>query len=382
MTGQDWIDKDFYKVLGVTKDADANAIKKAYRKMARQMHPDQHAGDSQAEERFKAVTEAYSVLSDADQRRQYDALRAMAAGGPRFRAGGPGASAGAGGFEDMLGGMFGPGMRRDGADMRFTASGVNAADFEEMLQGMFGAATGGPGGTGPGGAGPGSTGPGGPGGTGPGSPGGRGAGGATGGAGGFASRMGFGRRAPQPGADIFASTRLQFGQALHGATVRLKVEDKYMTVRIPAGVRDGQKIRLRGKGRPGLNGGAAGDMVVTVRVDPHPVLSIRGDDLLMTVPVSFDEAVLGATIEIPLPESGTVKLRIPAGTESGQILRVAAHGLKTPQKTGDLLVQVQVAVPVKPSAEVRSAVEALRMATVGEDPRAGLAAKVRFSSAG
>ena len=231
MTGQDWFEKDFYAVLGVPKNADAAAIKKAYRKLARTLHPDHNPGDDAAEARFKDVGEAYAVLSDPEQRKQYDAVRAMAGGGARFSAGGAG---GSGGFEDLFGGLFGAGGGAAGAPgggrVRYSTSGAEGANFEDLLGGMFG------------------------------------------GGGGF-------RRRPQRGADLEAATTLPFRQAVAGSTVSLSVDGRRVNARIPPGVRDGQKIRLRGKGRPGGDGGEAGDLVIAIAVEPHPVFSIDGRDL-------------------------------------------------------------------------------------------------------
>ena len=315
MTGQDWLEKDFYSVLGVPKDADAATIKKAYRKLARQEHPDHNPGDAKAEARFKDVGEAYAVLSDPEQRGQYDQLRAMA-GGPRFTAGGRGGA----GFEDVFGGMFGGGQ--SGGRVRYTNAPGGAAGFEDLLGGLFGNA---------------------------------------GAAGGFG---------PQQGADLATSATLPFRQAVEGSTVSLSVEGRTVNARIPAGVRDGQKIRLRGKGRPGAGGGPAGDLVITVRVTPHPVFSIDGDNLRITVPVAFDEAALGATIEVPTLDGATVRVKVPEGTPSGRVLRVKGKGI--PGSKGDLLITVQVVVPQRLSSAAREAVQAFGIATSGEDVRADL----------
>jgi len=314
VTGQDWLEKDFYAVLGVPKDADAGTIKKAYRKLARQMHPDHNPGDAKAEARFKDVGEAYAVLSDAEQRAQYDQLRAMA-GGPRFTAGGRGGNAG---FEDVFGGMFGGGQ---GGRVRYTNAPGGAAGFEDILGGLFGDH------------------------------------------GGFAP-------GPRPGPDLATSATLPFRQAVEGSTVSLTVEGRTINARIPAGVRDGQKIRLRGKGRPGENGGPAGDLVITVRVTPHPVFSVDGDNLRMTVPIAFDEAALGATISVPTLDGSTVRVRVPEGTPSGRVLRVKGKGV--PGKKGDLLITVQVVVPQRLNAAAKEAVQAFGIATSGEDVRADL----------
>ncbi len=315
MTGQDWLEKDFYAVLGVPKDADAATVKKAYRKLAREMHPDHNPGNAAAEAKFKEVGEAYAVLSDPEQRQQYDQLRAMA-GGARFTAGGRGA----GGFEDILGGMFGGGGQR----VRYSQGG--GGGFEDILGGMFG--------------------------------------------GGF-------QRGPQPGVDLAAAVELPFREAAQGSTMSLQVEGRTVNARIPAGVRDGQKIRLRGKGRPGETGAPPGDLVVTVHVKPHPVFSLDGLNLKVTVPVAFDEAALGASIDVPTLDGSTVRVKVPEGTPSGRTLRVKGRGVVGPKSTGDLLVTVQVVVPQRLSSAAREAVQAFGIATSGEDPRADLMSKAR-----
>ena len=340
MSGQDWLDKDFYQVLGVSKDASAEDIKKAYRKKAKKLHPDRNPGDKQAEEQFKQVGEAYSVLNDPEERQKYDAIRAMGSGGARFAAGpgGPGGAGGAG-FDDIFSAMFGGGQggfsgARGGGPGGFNpAGGGPEPDLDDLLR-MFGQQGGAPGG-------------------------------------GFGFGGGHGPR-PSAGQDIDARTRISFRQAALGTEVRLSVDGRTVTARIPAGVHDGQRIRLRGKGRPGHGGGPAGDLMLTLDVDEHPVWSADGADLRITVPVSFDEAVLGTTLTVPLLDGGTVKVKVPAGTPAGRTLRVRGKGLVTTKRTGDLLVTVQVAVPTHVEGAARKAVEDLRDALADEDPRAGL----------
>ena len=320
MTGQDWIEKDFYKVLGVPKDADAAAIKKAYRKKARALHPDHNPGDAAAEARFKEVGEAYAVLSDSSQRQQYDQLRAMA-GGARFSAGPGGAGAG---FEDLFGGMFGGGGGGQGR-VRYSQPGAGAGGgggFEDLLGGLFG--------------------------------------------GGRPQQRG------ERGADLEASTTLPFRDAVDGCTVQLSVGGRPITARVPAGVRDGQKIRLAGKGRAGQYGGPPGDLVITVKVTPHPVFALDGPNVRVTVPVTFDEATLGTQLDVPALDGSTVKVKIAEGTPSGRTLRVKGKGITTAKATGDLLVTVQVVVPQRLNGDARKAVEAFRAATEGADPRADL----------
>ncbi|WP_372594347.1 DnaJ C-terminal domain-containing protein [Actinotalea sp.] len=333
MTGQDWFEKDFYATLGVPKNADAAAIKKAYRKLARTLHPDHNPGDAAAEAKFKDVGEAYAVLSDPEQRQQYDAVRAMAGGGARFSAGGR-QSAGGAGFEDVFGGLFGAGAGGGGQRVRYSSQG--GAGFEDILGGLFGGA----------------------------------AGGAAGSAGNF------GRR-PRAGVDLEATTTLPFRQAVAGSTVTLSVDGRSVTARIPPGVRDGQKIRLRGKGRPGEAGAPPGDLVIAVKVEPHPVFSLDGRDLRVTLPVTFAEAALGAQVDVPTLDGSSVRVRVPAGTPSGRTLRVrgrgvAAHGTGA---AGDLLVVVQVVVPQRLSDEAKAAVEQFAAATADADVREDLRAR-------
>ncbi|WP_439690068.1 DnaJ C-terminal domain-containing protein [Curtobacterium sp. SP.BCp] len=334
MASQDWFDKDFYKVLGVDKTASDAELKKTYRKLARQYHPDSNPGDAAAEARFKEISEAYSVLSDKEQRAEYDQVRAMGSGA-RFTAGGPGAQ---GGFEDVFGGMFGGGG--GGQRVRFGQPGNGrggASGFEDILGGMFG---------------------------------GGGFGQSNGGYRGFGG--------PSKGQDVTASTTLDFATAIAGDTVKLSQGNgRPVNVRIPAGVADGQKIRLRGRGQPSPDGGEAGDLVVTVSVRKHPVFERDGLNLRVDVPVTFVEAALGATIQVPTLGGEPVKLRVAPGTPSGRVLRVKGRGVASNKGTGDLLATVQVAVPSHLSDKQREAVEALAAALPDEDPREDLLAKAR-----
>lgn len=317
MASNDWFDKDFYSVLGVSKDVEAADLKKQYRKLARQFHPDSNPGDAKAEARFKEISEAFSVLSDPKQREEYDSVRAMAGGRPRFA---PGAQ---GGFEDVFGGMFNQG---GGPRVQYSQG-----DFEDILGGMFG-----------------------------------------GGAGGFG-----GQRAPQRGRDVTASAQLDFLSAVQGDTLKLTVGGRSMTVKIPAGVHDGQKIRIGGKGQQSITNGEPGDLIVTVQVRPHPVFRMDGRDIRLDVPVTFVEAALGATIEVPTVGGGTVRLKVAPGTPSGRVLRVKGKGVAAKQGTGDLLATVQVAVPSHLNAAQREALEAFAAASGDESPRDDLLAKAR-----
>jgi molecular chaperone DnaJ len=331
VTGQDWIEKDFYSALGVPKDADDAAVKKAYRKLARKYHPDQNPGDAAAEAKFKEIGEAYAVLSDAEQRRQYDAVRAMAGGGARFAAG-PGG--GGNGFEDVFGSMFGGGAGPNVRYQQYPQGGAGGGGFEDILSSMLG---------------------------------GQGQGGFRGGG----RRAGF--TTPQKGPDVAAETTLPFRTAVQGATVEFTVDGRKVKTKIPAGVNDGRKLRIPGKGRPGAGGGEPGDLVVTVHVGPHPVFTLDGANLRMSVPVTFAEAALGTTIEVPTLDGHTVRLKVPAGTPSGRVLRVKGRGVQTTKAQGDLLVTVQVAVPQKLSRKAKEALEAFAAESDHEDVRAGLA---------
>lgn len=195
-------------------------------------------------------------------------------------------------------------------------------------------------------------------------------------------------RGPRRGDDLSADATLTFSQSVDGALLSLRVSDpmangtRTVNARIPAGVRDGQKVRLRGKGRPGDPGGEPGDLVITVHVEPHPFFSLDGEDVRVTVPITFPEAVLGAEIEVPLLTGGTVRLKVPAGTPSGRTLRLKGRGVAGSRRTGDLLVAVQVVVPQRVDGAARDAVEAFRAATAGQDPRAELLALARRAPAG
>ena len=325
MASQDWFDKDFYKILGVSKDVSDAELKKTYRKLARTYHPDSNAGDAAAEAKFKEISEAYSVLSDKEQRAEYDQLRAMGSGA-RFQ---PGASGG--GFEDVF--------------SRFsTGGGGQQADFDDLFA-MFGQQGGGRFGSGRFGQ-----------------P-----------SGGF---RGFG--GPQRGADVTARTTLDFTTAVKGDTITLQGEDgRPIKIKIPAGVSDGQKIKLRGRGRPSPDGGEAGDIVLTVGVRPHPVFTREGLNLRIHVPVTFTEAALGATIEVPTLGGDVVKLRVAPGTPSGRVLRVKGRGVQTAKGTGDLIAEVQVAVPTHLDGPAREALERFHELEPKENPRADLMAKAR-----
>jgi molecular chaperone DnaJ len=348
MASQDWFEKDFYAILGVPQDADAATIKKTYRKKARELHPDQNS-DAQAEQRFKEIGEAYAVLSNPEQRKQYDAIRSMSHGGARFTAGGPGGSAT--GFEDLFSTMFGGG----GGNVRFSTSGPGYQPYgsarggaepnlEDLLGGLFTQ------------------------------------GGSPAYEQGYPGFGGFGAPAgPRRGQDIQARTTLSFRDAVEGATVTLGTSGGgRITTRIPAGVKDGQKIRLRGKGHAGEPGAPDGDLILTVSVEKHPVFGREGNNLTMDLPVTFAEAALGATVQVPTLGGDPVRVKIPAGTPSGRVLRVKGRGVRGKSgPAGDLLARVTIVVPQRLTDQTKAAVETLRAADDGIDPRAELFARAQ-----
>lgn len=292
MASQDWIEKDFYKILGVAKDVSEAELKKVYRKLAKEFHPDLNPGDAKAEARFKDISEAYDVLSDPEQRREYDAVRAMG-GGARFQAGGPG-----GGFEDVFSNLFG-------------------------------------GGGFPGGGFPGFGG-------------------------------GFG---PQRGSDLTTSSTINFIDSINGTQLKLGVHGETVNVKVPPGIQDGQKLKVRGKGQPSPNGGQPGDLVVTIKVKPHPVFSRDGANIRVVVPITFAEAVLGATIQVPTLGGEPVKLKVSPGTPNGRTLRVKGKGVQLPGKEGDLLATVEIAVPSHVSDKAKALLEQFDAELPEEDPR-------------
>jgi molecular chaperone DnaJ len=385
---KDWIEKDYYKALGVPKTATAAEIKKAFRALAKKHHPDSNENDPKAEAKFKEVSEAYDVLSDEGRRKEYDEARALFGSGGFRAPGGFGGQPGAGSFDlnDLLG--------------RMNTGGGGGGGFGDVLGGIF-------------------------------------------------NRGGGNARRARRGADIESTVTLSFDEALSGVTLPLRltsdapctacagsgarhgttprvcptcqgvgqvnrnqggfafpepcrecrgrglvVDDPCPTcsgsgrapstrtvqARIPAGVKNGQKIRLRGKGTSGEYGGDPGDLLIVVTVKPHPVFGRDGDNLTVTVPVTYAEAALGADVEVPVPTGGTVKVRLSEGTSSGRVLRVRGKGVTRKDGTkGDLLVTVEVAVPQKLSSHARDALASYADATKDHDPRADLMARARQS---
>lgn len=275
----EWLEKDYYAILGIAADASAKEIKKAFRALARSHHPDNNPDDAAAEERFKEVNEAYDVLSDPEQRSAYDEARSMRH-----------AYAARGGFEQQV-----------------RVEDLFGESFD--LGDLFGQA----------------------------------------------------RREPRPrrGVDLETEMDLTFDEALAGASRSVELDGETFTVRIPRGVADGARIRLRGKGGSGRNGGSRGDLYVRVHLGPHPFFAREGRDLRLTVPVAFTEAALGSVIEVPTL-NGRTKIRMPAGTPSGKTFRVRGKGVETTKGVGDLLVTVEVLVPTELTEEQRMALEELR----------------------
>jgi molecular chaperone DnaJ len=375
---REWFEKDYYRVLGVSDDASPKDIKSAYRKLSRQYHPDANPDDAAAEERFKEVSAAYDVVGDPEKRKEYDEVRKLGPMGGMFGGAGPGAGGpGAGGFRfedvgdlgDVLGGLFGRGRRRGAQGGPGRGTGPHRGqdleaelhlDFEDAVRGLTttihltsDAACSTCHGSG---ARPGTT------------P--------------QTCPQCEGRGVIDDNQGFFSFSQPCPNCAGQGYVIEdpcptcrgtgVERRPREVKVRLPAGVADGQRIRLKGRGGPGRNGGPPGDLYVTARVGPHHVFGRRGDDLTLALPVSYPEAALGADVRVPTLDGGTVTLRIPPGTRSGRTLRVKGKGVSARKKTGDLLVTVEVAVPQNMTDDERKAVEALAAATDGRSPRAHL----------
>jgi molecular chaperone DnaJ len=386
MSARDWIDKDFYRELGVSSDASDAEVKKAYRKLARELHPDANPGNTNAEDRFKAVSEAYGVVGDPDKRKQYDEARSMF-GSSGFRPGGfggggfdfsdafggqsgqPGFGGGSGGFSDLLGNLFGRGRAgaatasnrpRRGADVETEVR----IDFLEAVKGAtvplrlsspstcdtcHGS-----------GARPGST---------PKVC-------ATCGGAGLVSRSQGAFAFSEPCRDCRGTGRQIDDPCPDCGGEGVSTKTRTLTVRIPPGVEDDQRIRLAGQGEPGRHGASAGDLYVRVHVTPHPVFGRSGNDLTLKVPVTYPELALGTTLTVPTLDA-PVSLRVAPGTSSGRVLRVRGKGVaKRDGKTGDLLVTLAVTVPAALDDAAKSALQAYATATEAHDPRPDLTAMV------
>jgi molecular chaperone DnaJ len=371
---KDWLEKDFYALLGVTKDATPAEMKKTYRKLARDLHPDKNPGNKAAEDKFKAVSEAYDVLSDDKKRKEYDEGRALfVSGGYRRRPGSGGGNYNVnyedlfagdqGGFGDFLGGIFNRGGGGSGGRSRQPRRGQDietslSLSFSDTLDGVTvplnlqtdaacsmchgtGAKAGSTPQVCPTCAGNGQI---------------------SRNAGGFAFSE------PCPTCQARGLYVDDPCNRCHG-TGRGK-SNRSVQARIPAGVKDGTKIRLKGKGGPGERSGPSGDLLVTVSVKAHPLFERKGDNLSVGVPVTFTEAALGADIAIPIPRGGTVNMRIPAGTATGRTFRIKGKGVRGKDGMNhDVLAVIDVAVPQNLNEEAKSALKIFAEATADHDPR-------------
>ena len=318
-------DRDLYKILEVSRDASPDEIKKSYRRLAKKLHPDRNPDDKEAEERFKDVSGAYAVLSDGDKRKLYDQFGDMGLREGFDPEAYQAATQGAGGFGGFdFGDIFGGAARGRGGEGR---QGHVEFNFEDLF-----------GGRGPG--------------------------------------RGAYVRAPQKGADLHSEVTIDFREAVLGCQRELSLRssegERTLKVRIPAGVRNGGKIRLRGQGGLGVQGGPAGDLVLVVKVRKHPYFSIRGKQLHVRVPVTPLEAYSGAKVSVPTPE-GSGQLSIPAGSQSGSKLRLRGKGIQQKDKPkGDLIAHLEIVVPNGHSEEVEEALKTVQDA-FEKDPRGDLA---------
>lgn len=368
---REWFEKDYYKVLGVADTATAKEIKSAYRKLSRQYHPDTNTGDADAEERFKEISAAYDVVGDEAKRKEYDEARRLGPMAGGF-GGGPGGytftTDNLGDLGDLFGNLFNRTRGAGGARRESRGAGPQrGADLETELQLSFLGAvqgvtttvnltsdvachnchgTGAKPGTAP-------------------------------------------RPCPQCGGRGVLDENqgyFSFSQVCPECAGTGSVVDepcptcrgtgaerraRQVKVRIPSGVSDGQRIRLKGRGAPGRHGGPSGDLYVITRVEPHPIFGRKDDNVTINVPITFSEAALGADVKVPTLDGPPVTIKVPPGTRSGRTFRVRGRGVPKQKGAGDLLVTVDVAVPAKLSAEERKAIEALAAATT-ESPRAHL----------
>ncbi len=306
MAAKDLYEKDFYKVLGVDKKASADEIKKKYRSLARDLHPDKNQGNVALEEKFKAVSEAYDILSDSKKRAEYDEARAMFERGG-FRAPTGGGQYQGGDFSDIFGG----------------------GNPQDIFANLFG---------------------------------------------------GGGRRGPRKGSDLQTESTITFKESVFGTTLDLKLNTdgngpQNISARVPAGVNDGAKIRVKGKGAPGEGG--AGDLFIQLHVKPHPIFSRKGEHLTLTLPVTFPEAALGADLKVPTLSGDDVTVRLAPGTPTGRVLRVKGRGIKKGAITGDLLITIEVQVPRRAEGKAEEAIKAFAEATSDDDVRAEFNAKAK-----
>ena len=298
-------EKDYYEILGVKKTADDAELKKAYRDLAKKYHPDKNKGNKEAESRFKEISEAYAVLSDAEKRSQYDRL-----GREAFGPGGANPFAGFD-FSEFMGGAGAGGGARGRRTGRRTG-GSSTIDFTDIFGDLFGGGGGGRGG---------------------------------------------GFSAPEP-EEMQAEVTIEFRDAILGTTMSLSINGESVKVKIPEGIAEGQKLRVR-RGQ--------GNVQITVHVRPHPLFERKGDDIHVEVPITVGEAIRGAEVEVPTIH-GPSRIRIPAGTQAGKMMRLSGKGVKKKNGAGDQYVRIQVVVPPEAPAE---AVDALEQA-YRESPRANL----------
>ena len=301
MAAKDLYEKDLYTILGVSKNDKPDAVKKAYRKLAKDLHPDKTKGDKKLEDRFKEVSEAYEVLSDDKKRAEYDEMRDAYKTG-RIPQGGPqGGYQSSGNFQDIFGG----------------------GDPNDIFSTLFGG----------------------------------------------------GRRGPSKGQDLQTETTISFRDSIFGREINLRLSDQTVTTRVPAGIKDGAKIKLKGRGAPGQAG--PGDLFITINVTKHPVYTRDGDNLIMTLPVTFDEAALGADIAVPTLQGEEVKVRLAPGTNNGKVLRLKGRGVTRNHATGDLLITIEVTVPQRLDAKAKKALEEFAEATSSESPRKDIFERAR-----
>ena len=304
MAAKDLYEKDLYTILGVKKSDSDDVIKKQYRKLSKELHPDATKGDKKLEERFKEVSEAYEVLSDPKKRAEYNEMRDLyKSGGMRGGPMGGGGSQG-GGFQDIFGG---------------------GGDPQDIFSTLFGG----------------------------------------------------GRRGPSKGADLQTEATISFRDSIFGSEINLRLERETITTRVPAGVKDGSKIKLKGRGAPGQAG--PGDLFVIIHVTKHPVFTRDEDNLSMTLPVTFAEAALGADIAVPTLDGDEVKVRLAPGTSNGKVLRVKGRGITRNHHTGDLLITIDVVVPQRVDGKAKKALEDFAAVMKDEDMnlRADLAQRAR-----
>ena len=306
MAAKDLYEKDFYKVLGVDKKAAADEIKKKYRALARDLHPDKTKGDAAKEEKFKAVSEAYEILSDPKKRAEYDEARSL------FERGG---------FRAPQGGGF------QGGDFHDVFGGGNPQD---IFANLFGNAA---------------------------------------------------RRGPRKGQDLQTEATITFRESVFGTTLDLRLatdrgQAQNISARVPTGVSDGAKIRVKGKGAQGEAG--PGDLFIQLHVKPHPIFSRKGENLTITLPVTFAEAALGADIKVPTMAGDDVTVRIAPGTPNGRTLRVKGRGITKGSTTGDLLVTVEVQVPQRVDGKALDALKTFAEETASEDVRADFTTKAKI----